>query len=246
MIEARYLPSGDQALVVEFGKEIREDINDKVVLLCEAMKQADIEGIRDLIPTYRSLMICFDKKKVSAEQLKVKIQQEMLLSLTKKSSSVRRIITIPVCYGARFGLDLHDAQKLTGLTADEIIELHTKPIYRIYMLGFLPGFPYLGGLSKQLYMPRLENPRVKIPAGAVGIGGSQTGIYPVESPGGWRILGGTPLELYDLNRENPILYQSGDYIKFRSISLDEYYDIRWKIYKGTYKYDRNEEVQEWE
>lgn len=132
-------------------------------------------------------------------------------------------------------------EKHTGLTRDEIIAIHSSVDYKIYMLGFLPGFVYLGGLDKRLEMPRMTTPRVKIQPGAVGIGGSQTGVYPLTSPGGWRLMGGTPVDFYDPDRENPILCQAGEYIRFVPISIDDYYDIRREVVKGTYQVEAVEE-----
>ena len=132
-------------------------------------------------------------------------------------------------------------EKLTGLDRDEIIAIHSATDYKIYMLGFLPGFVYLGGLDKRIEVPRLKTPRVKIRKGAVGIGGNQTGIYPMDSPGGWRLMGATPIDLYDENRETPILLAAGEYIRFVPISILDYYDIRQEILKGTYRLEVVEE-----
>ena len=132
------------------------------------------------------------------------------------------VVEIPVCYGGSYGEDLKDVAAHAGLTEEEVIKLHSSVDYNIYMLGFLPGFPYLGGLDPKLFTPRLDNPRTKIPEGSVGIGGEQTGIYPLESPGGWRLIGRTPLRPSDPAREQPFLYQAGDYIRFVPITAEEY------------------------
>ena len=136
--------------------------------------------------------------------------------------SLHLVVEIPVFYGGSYGEDLKDVAAHAGLTEEEVIKLHSSVDYNIYMLGFLPGFPYLGGLDPKLFTPRLDNPRTKIPEGSVGIGGEQTGIYPLESPGGWRLIGRTPLKLYDPDREQPFLYQAGDYIRFVPITAEEY------------------------
>ncbi|MDO5423094.1 MAG: 5-oxoprolinase subunit PxpB [Eubacteriales bacterium] len=224
MSQIRYLPVGDSALTVDFGSEITEATNIRVQALARHLEQNPWPGVLETLPTFRSLLIAYDPLQISFDALCEKLKA-LTAETTGPQKARKRIFEIPVCYGARFGADLRDAQKLTGLTSDEIIAFHSGRDYRIYMLGFLPGFPYLGGLDERLYMPRLQNPRTKIPAGSVGIGGTQTGVYPMESPGGWRLLGATPMKLYDPNREKPILYEAGDFIRFRPISVDEYYDI---------------------
>ena len=146
------------------------------------------------------------------------------------------ITEIPVCYGGVFGPDIENVAKLAGLTVEEVIKIHSQEDYLIYMLGFLPGFTYLGGLDERIHTPRLANPRIKIPAGSVGIGGSQTGIYPLDSPGGWQLIGKTPVKTYDPLREPPILFEAGQYIRFVPVTEDEYYKIEDKISKGQYQY----------
>ena len=145
---------------------------------------------------------------------------------------------IPVCYDGEFAPDMEDVCAHTGLQREQVIRLHTSRDYLIYMLGFLPGFPYLGGMDERIEAPRLETPRTLIPAGAVGIGGKQTGIYPLASPGGWRLIGRTPIKVYDPDREEPILYKSGDYIRFYPITEEEYKDI---AQKGCHEIEVREE-----
>ena len=199
MSHIRCLPAGDMALNVDFGSEISEPVNNQVQSLMQALDDACIPGIIEAVPTFRSVLLHYDPLQIGYDTL-----CEKVTALTKGGvrggASLKRIFEIPVCYGARFGVDLHDGEKLTGLTADEIMD-------------------------PRIAMPRLSNPRTKIPEGSVGIGGSQTGIYPMQSPGGWRLLGATPIKLYDPDREKPILYEAGDYIRFVPLSLDDYYDI---------------------
>lgn len=219
--ERKILPAGDQALVVEFGNEISEELNRKVQILNKKIKSMDISGIMETIPTFRSLMVVYDPEKVSFDKLK-KILSNIRLDPGAEGNKSGRVVEIPVCYGGEFGEDLPDVASHAGLTEEEVIALHASKEYNIYMLGFLPGFPYLGGLDKRLHTPRLENPRTRIPAGSVGIGGEQTGIYPFDSPGGWRLIGRTPLKLYDPEREEPFLFEAGDYIRFVPITKEEY------------------------
>lgn len=230
----KFLAAGDRALVAEFGNAIDDGINNQVHALAKKIEEERIPGVSELVPTFRSLMIYYNPKEIKFAQLKEKIQSfggiEAEAGRTKK-----RILKIPCCYGARFGLDLADMERHTGLTREEIIAIHSSVDYKIYMLGFLPGFVYLGGLDKRLEMPRMTTPRVKILPGSVGIGGNQTGVYPLASPGGWRLMGGTPVDFYDPNRKEPILCRAGEYIRFVPITIDDYYDIRRMIVQGTYQ-----------
>ena len=242
MTNVKFFPAGDHAMVVEFGSIIAENINQKVHALAGWIEEKQIEGVVELLPTFRSLMIYYDCHVVSFEQLKRKVSE---FDDTKVSAGAekKKITKVPCCYGARFGSDLHDMEKILGIDKDEIIRIHSSVCYKIYMLGFLPGFVYLGGLDKRIEVPRLSSPRVKINPGSVGIGGNQTGVYPVASPGGWRLIGGTPLDFYDPDREKPILCNAGEYIRFVPIHIDEYYDIRHLVLNGQYEpeviYDGN-------
>lgn len=239
-MDIKIMAAGDSALVAEFGNKIDERINACVQALAEKIEKQHMDGVTEVVPTFRSVLIYYDMYRYSYQEMKEKVilvAQELETAGTAK----KRIVKIPCCYGARFGQDLADMEELTGLDRDEIIAIHSSTDYKIYMLGFLPGFVYLGGLDKRIEVPRLKTPRVKINRGAVGIGGSQTGIYPMDSPGGWRLMGGTPVDLYDSNRENPILLKAGEYIRFVPISIMDYYDIRQEILKGTYQLEVIEE-----
>lgn len=235
-MDIKVMPAGDSALVVEFGNEINEAVNEKVHALAKKIRQENIPGITEMIPTFRSLLVSYYMLQISYSKLSVMLSV-LSRELEMNQAAHHRIVKIPCCYGARFGADLTDMERLTGLSREEIIELHSSVDYKIYMLGFLPGFVYLGGLDKRLEVPRLDTPRVRIGKGAVGIGGNQTGIYPMDSPGGWRLIGGTPVDLYDPEREDPVLLRAGEYIRFVPISIMDYYDIRQEILKGTYSLD---------
>lgn len=234
MGEVRIMPSGDRAMVVEFGNVIDPGLNDRVHMLAKRIREEEVPGIVELVPTFRSLMVYYDPFCTSYAELK-KIFEDYGTSGMGAAGEKKRILKIPCCYGARFGQDLADMEAYTGLDRDEIIAIHSSVDYKIYMMGFLPGFVYLGGLDKRIEIPRLTTPRLKIQPGAVGIGGNQTGVYPLASPGGWRLMGGTPVEFYDPAREEPILCRAGDHIRFIPITIDDYYDIRWMITKGNYK-----------
>lgn len=231
----RILLSGDCAISVEFGDEISKDINKKIKNFINLLKEHQINGITDTIPTFRSVLINYDPRFILYEELKEKVCNLLNSPLDDEEES-RRIIEIPVCYGGKYGPDLKYVAKHVGMSEEEVINLHSSKDYLIYMLGFLPGFAYLGGMDERLNTPRLSEPRIKISAGSVGIGGEQTGIYPLDSPGGWRLIGKTPLKPYDPNRENPIIYEAGDYIRFVPINEEEFERIEEKVLNGSYKY----------
>lgn len=241
LVKVRYQIAGDMAINVEFGSEIREDIFISVKALYQTIKARPIIGVIECVPTYRSLLIYYDLCLISYRQLLHKLKK-YVQKLTVMKDLEKRIYHIPVCYGGEYGIDLEDVCEHVKLASDEVIRMHSSKKYLIYMLGFLPGFAYLGGLEESLITPRLQNPRTLIPAGSVGIGGNQTGIYPLASPGGWRLIGKTPVKLYDLSREHPILYEAGDYIQFYPITPEEYIDIEQQVERGTYRYLMAKEV----
>lgn len=232
-MEKRILPAGDSAMVVEFGTEIDDEINKHVMILSKLIKEKKIKGVREVLPTFRSLMIFYDYKKISFGKLK-RIVEKMETMQGNTSDDKFRTLLVPCCYDQKFGLDLEDMTALCDLSKEEIIKLHSEVDYKIYMLGFLPGFVYLGGLNPKICAPRLNTPRTKIPKGSVGIGGTQTGVYPVDSPGGWRLIGSTPIDFYNPKLEKPILCNAGEKIKFVPISAGEYDQIKNDVEKGTY------------
>lgn len=234
MQNIKIVAAGDSSLLIEFGNEINEEINRKITTIVQLMRDQQIEGVVDVIPAFCSLLINYDPRIVSFEKLERRMQGLVKMDL-KGGFGRKRIFEIPVCYGGEYGPDMGTIAAHAGLTEKEVIEIHSSRDYLIYMLGFLPGFCYLGGLDERIHTPRLANPRVKISAGSVGIGGSQTGIYPLDSPGGWQLMGMTPVKTYDPSRENPILLEAGDYIRFVPVDEAEYTRIKDLVEQGRYQ-----------
>lgn len=221
MEDIRILTVGDCAVSVEFGQEISLEINHKVMALKMVLEREPISGIVEMIPTYCSLLIQYDPMELRYGQLRDKLNI-LVNQLDNVEMPPKQVVEIPVAYGGEYGPDLGEVARVHNISEDEVIKLHSEPEYPIYMLGFVAGFPYLGGMNKAIATPRKKSPRLKIEAGSVGIAGEQTGIYSVESPGGWQIIGRTPLKLYDVEREDPVLLKAGQYIKFKPITKEEF------------------------
>ena len=206
--------AGDSAILINFGDKISEEINKLVHSIARKIEEEKIEGIKEVVPTYTSIYVYYDPLFVNYEKLKFVLKNH----LKEKPREERgKTVEIPVIYGGEYGPDIEFVAKYNGLSVDDVIDLHTKPLYRVYMLGFLPGFAYLGGLDEKIATPRLKVPRLKVPAGSVGIAGKQTGWYAIDSPGGWRIIGRTPLRTFDPSKEPPSIVIPGDYVKFKAI-----------------------------
>lgn len=241
MPDIRILTEGDSSVLVEFGKEISPEINRKITATVQLMKEQHIEGVVDMIPAFCSLLVNYDPRVISYDDLKKRLEILLKMEVTA-GEGCRKVYEIPVCYGGEYGPDIENIAEHAGLSVEEVIKIHSSRDYLIYMLGFLPGFCYLGGLDERIHTPRLANPRIKINAGSVGIGGSQTGIYPLDSPGGWQLMGMTPVKTYDPDREIPILVEAGDYIRFVPIDEDEYKRIRELVERGEYQCTIHEEA----
>lgn len=227
-MQAELYPVGDCGLLAVCGRQIDEAVGDKVFALDGVVKAARLPGVVETVPAFASLLVRYDPLRTDYDTLAAAVGP-----LAERTRAHRRqggrVVTIPVCYGGDYGPDLGFVAQHAGLTEGEVIRHHTAPRYRIYMLGFLPGFPYLGGLDPALFTPRLQNPRTAIPAGSVGIGGQQTGVYPVASPGGWQLIGRTPLKLFDPDR--PLPYAAGDRIRFVPITPRQFAELARK--EGT-------------
>jgi len=218
------LPCGDGALTVAFAQEMSEETNRKIRFLAAKLEEMNMKGVCESVPAFCSITVYFDPLVIRRQRLEKSIRK-ILASYSEGNGERKRVFLIPVCYDGEYAPDMEDVCKLTGLAKEKIIELHSGRDYLIYMLGFLPGFPYLGGMDPRIEASRLDSPRTSIPVGAVGIGGKQTGIYPLASPGGWRLIGRTPVKVYDPQRDDPILYRAGDYIRFCPITEEQFKEL---------------------
>lgn len=218
---ARFLPCGDSALTVELGNAISPEINARVTALAAMLTHAPLRGVLELVPTYCALTVQYDPEQTSCTQL-IPALTELCARLDGPAAQSDSLVKLPVLYGGFCGPDLGFVAQNAGLTAEEVVKIHNQTDYLIYMLGFTPGFPYLGGMDARIAAPRLASPRVHIPAGSVGIAGEQTGVYPIASPGGWQIIGRTPLKLFDPHREQPFLLSAGQRVRFVPIDEAEY------------------------
>ena len=231
----RFLPAGDRALVVELGDSVRPEINRQVHDLLRAVEERALAGVVDLVPTYRSLLVEFDPTTSSVDQLKDGLA-EAYAAMDQLGSGEVRVVHIPTLYGGELGPDLPFVAEHAGLTAERVVDIHAGTDYLVYMIGFTPGFPYLGGMSDEVATPRLDTPRAQIPGGSVGIADNQTGVYPVASPGGWRLIGRTPLELFRADREPPALVTAGDHVRFVPLADEaEYAGVLEQVESGEYQ-----------
>lgn len=227
-------PLGDSALVVQLGNEVNEIIHKKILNLVHIIESDPFTGLLEVVPCYNSVTVFYDlitiRKQldfnISAFE-KVSASMNCYLKRIKEETSFeKRLIEIPVVYGEQFGPDIEYVAKYNNITVEKVIELHTKKDYLVYMIGFAPGFPFLGGVDKQIATPRKEKPSPAIPAGSVGIAGEQTGMYPLETPGGWQVIGQTPIDLFTPKTSPPTLLQSGDVIRFIPITQNEFHTYK--------------------
>jgi inhibitor of KinA len=218
--QARFLPGGDTALVVEFGDRVDRRLSGLVLALARRLEDAAIPGVVEAVPTFRSLLVHYDPLRLRQAELKRRLAP--LLDGLEAAESAGRRWRIPACYDPSLGLDLADVAGRTGLTVAQVAERHSGAVHHVYMMGFLPGLPYLGGLPAEFELPRRENPRIKLPRGSIAVAMSMTVIYPLESPGGWHILARTPAPLWDMALDPPAVLAAGDKVVFEPVSLGEY------------------------
>lgn len=216
------LPSGDCAVTLQIGAEISEEVNREVVAVLETLRRAEILGVREIVPSYTAICIHYDPAVLPYDVLLERLSVLIVCS-EKAAEQHPPVVQIPVCYGGDYGPDLAFVAESSGLTQEEVIRRHSAGEYLVYMLGFLPGFAYLGGMDDSIACPRLTSPRTKIPAGSVGIAGSQTGIYPLASPGGWQLIGRTPIKMFFIEGEKTrFALSAGDRVRFVPITEEEY------------------------
>lgn len=231
-------PLGDAAIVIQAGTDISEDIHERVKQLFSCIEQHPFEGYVEAVQAFTNVTVFYEPYKVyQSAQLKqcaispyewVKDYIENLLEDNWKegNQAKRRIVDIPVCYGGELGPDLEEVARINDLTPEEVVRIHTSGTYLVYMIGFAPGFPFLGGLSEKIAAPRRQTPRMSIPKGSVGIAGKQTGVYPISTPGGWQLIGQTPLSLFRPNAERPSLLKAGDEVRFVQLSEKEFFSMK--------------------
>jgi inhibitor of KinA len=220
-MKRRYCPNGDRMVLVELPEKISLAVHSQVLWLASELGKSAMAGVVEWIPSYRSLGVVYDPDQISYQDL-VGWLKELESSPSLSTQTAPSRVEIPVCYGGEMGPDLNFVAQHNQLSVEEVIQIHSSMDYRVYLLGFSPGFPYLGGMSPRITTPRLEEPRLRVPAGSVAIGGNQTGIYPSETPGGWRLIGRTPLRVFDLKRKSPFLLSAGDGLRFRAITPHEF------------------------
>ena len=221
--DPRYRLMGDRALLVELGEGVHRDVNRAVQKLFFGLDRLQIDAVRELQPGYRSLMVVYDPLKISLPTLRVRIES-VFRSLDQFETPAPSHVRVPVVYGGEFGPDLEWVAQYHDLSTAAVVDLHSSTRYRVYMIGFTPGYPYMGEVPAEIVTPRRDTPRVRVPRGSVGIAREQTGIYPVESPGGWQIIGRTPLVLFEPLNRPPSLLQAGDRVSFVPISPEEFYN----------------------
>ncbi len=236
-MDFKILPAGDAAALVEFGDRIEPETNDLVYALASAVEAASIDGVVELVPTYRSLLVQYDLQATGFQELSDNLQSLAgeVRAPAEEDTSAKVVIRLPVAYGGELGPDLDTVATHNGLTQQEVIDIHSGAGYRVFMLGFAPGFPYLGGMDERIACPRLKTPRLRLPGGSVGIAESQTGVYPNDSPGGWQIIGRTPVRLFDSHADPPAAILPGSVVRFEPVTEEQYGQLKAKVDAGEYR-----------
>ena len=224
----RIVPAGDSALVVEFEERIDPIVNARTVAFADAVQAANISGVRDVVPSFRSVAVYFDPLRTPYDRLVAKLEEEAARPIADATIN-RDPIRIPVCYGGDFGPDLSHVAAFAKMSEADVVRVHTSATYRVFMVGFVAGFAYMGIVDQRIAMPRHSTPRVRVPLGSVGIAGVQTGIYPAETPGGWQLIGRTPIKPFDPGRAEPFLMKAGDAVQFYAIERSEFGSLKSEV-----------------
>ena len=232
-MNVRFLAAGDTAVIVEFGDRIDRVVSDRVLRLSALVRAANLPGVVETVPTFRSLMVHYDPLATTSANLNAAV--EKLLDSSRGEAKPVKLWRIPACYAASHAPDLAEVAQRTGLSAAEVVRLHSGTRFHIYMIGFVPGFPYMGDLPEPLVLPRRADPRIRVPAGSIAIATNMTAIYPLESPGGWHLIGATPIRLFDLHRARPALLSPGDAVRFEPIAVSEFDAIRAAVAADAYE-----------
>ena len=219
-------PVGDCAISIDFGQVINPKINRHIRQIIEQIKDLQLDGIIELVPTYCALLVQYDVMVYSYSDICRILEPTLQESVTDSANELVTIVEIPTVYGGEFGPDLGFVASHNHISEDEVVSIHSGTDYLVYMLGFIPGFTYLGGMDPRIATPRLSSPRTLIPAGSVGIAGEQTGTYPSDSPGGWQIIGRTPVTMYDMSKKQAALLRAGDYVRYVPIDENEFHKIK--------------------
>jgi inhibitor of KinA len=222
MSDVRIVSAGDAMLVAEFDDRIDPSVNARVVALASTLRDHPPRGVRDVVPTFRSVAVYFDPLVTDVEQLTARLTAEPEVQPAAAAAAARSPVDIPVCYASEFAPDLDDVARFAGISSGEVAAIHRASDYRVYMLGFVPGFAYLGLVDARIAAPRRSEPRVTVPAGSVAIAGRQTGIYPRQTPGGWNIVGRTPVPMIAMDHDPPTRLQPGETVRFRAITRAEF------------------------
>lgn len=219
-------PVGDRAISIDFGQVIDPTINRHIRQTIERIKELQFEGIIELVPTYCALLVEYDAMLYSYSEICNIIEPTLEEGMANTTNELVTVVEVPTVYGGEFGPDLSFVASHNHLSEDEVISIHSGTDYLVYMLGFIPGFTYLGGMDPRIATPRLSSPRTLIPAGSVGIAGEQTGTYPSDSPGGWQIIGRTPVTMYDMSKAQAALLKAGDYVRYVPIDESEFHRVK--------------------
>ena len=232
----RFLPAGDSAVIVELGDRIDRLVSERVLRLSALVREAKLPGVTETVPTFRSLLVHYNPAATAGSRLIGAL--ETLLDNSQSEPKAVTLWRIPACYAASHAPDLEDVAQRTGLSAADVVDLHSSTRFHIYMIGFVQGYPYMGDLPAPLVLPRRADPRIRVPAGSIAIATHMTAIYPLESPGGWHLIGSTPIRLFDVRWPRPALLSPGDAVRFEPVTVSEFEAIRAAVAADAYEVPR--------